>query len=57
MLLQIHDELVFEIREDMIKKLTPKLKEIMETVHKFSVPIVVDVKIGNDWADMKPISP
>ncbi len=54
MLLQIHDELVFEIREDMIKKLTPHLKEIMETVHTFDVPIVVDVKAGKNWQDMQP---
>ncbi len=55
MLLQIHDELVFEVKKDLIQKLAPKLKEIMEQVYQFDVPIVVDVKAGPNWQDMKKI--
>ena len=53
MLLQIHDELVFEVKQDLVSKIAPKLKEIMENVHKFDVPIVVDTKAGSNWQDMK----
>ena len=52
MLLQIHDELVFEVKQDLVATLAPKLKEIMENVHKFDVPIVVDVKAGPNWQEM-----
>ena len=57
MLLQVHDELVFEIKKDLAAVVAPKLQKIMETVHTFSVPIVVDVKVGDNWAEMTPISP
>lgn len=52
MLLQVHDELVFEIKKDLVASTAPKLQKIMETVYKFDVPIVVDVKAGPNWADM-----
>ena len=53
MLLQVHDELVFEIKKDLVPNITPKLKAIMENVHQFDVPIVVDVKVGDNWQEMK----
>lgn len=53
MLLQVHDELVFEIKAPLIKKISPKIKELMEQVHKFDVPITVDVKFGPNWSDME----
>lgn len=55
MLLQIHDELVFEIKRDLVPMIVPKLKTIMETVHAFDVPIVVDAKVGKNWQEMKPL--
>ncbi|MEK7582950.1 MAG: DNA polymerase [Patescibacteria group bacterium] len=55
MLLQIHDELVFEVKQNLVPTLAPKLKEIMENVHKFGVPIVVDTKAGKNWQEMSPI--
>lgn len=55
MLLQIHDELVFEVRQGLVTKIAPKLKEIMETVYEFTVPIVVDMKAGENWQEMKKI--
>ena len=55
MLLQVHDELVFEIKEGAVEKVAPKLKELMETVHAFDVPITVDVKRGTDWSDMEKL--
>ena len=55
MLLQVHDELVFEIKEDLVAKTAPKIKEIMEQVHQFDVPIVVDLKAGKNWAELTPL--
>lgn len=51
LLLQIHDDLVFEIQEDKTEKLIPMIKEIMCTVYPLSVPIEVDVHIGKKWGE------
>ena len=56
MLLQVHDELVFEIRADTVEKMIQPIREIMETVRRFDVPITVDAKIGKNWADMEPLT-
>ena len=53
MLLQVHDELVFEIRKGKEKAASNEIKKLMESVHKFDVPIVVDVLIGDNWAEME----
>jgi DNA polymerase-1 len=55
LLLQVHDELVFEIDPKIIKEITPKIQKIMEGVIKLSVPIIVDGKHGKNWIDMKPV--
>lgn len=56
MLLQVHDELVFEIRQGMEKEVVAKIKKIMENVIKLSVPLIVDVKIGDNWGEMEKIN-
>jgi DNA polymerase-1 len=53
MLLQIHDELIFEIKKDKINFYSPKIKAIMEGVLKLRVPILVDESRGNNWGDLK----
>jgi DNA polymerase-1 len=53
MILQVHDELLFEGPESEIPRLTILAKEIMEGVHQFTVPILVDTKVGPNWRDMK----
>jgi DNA polymerase-1 len=53
MILQVHDELLFEGPEIEIPKLTKVAKEVMEGAHKFAVPILVDTKVGHNWRDMK----
>src|ERR1700693_1593752 len=53
MILQVHDELLFEGPEDEIPRLTGVVKEVMENVHKLRVPLLVDTKIGCNWRDMK----
>lgn len=55
MLLQVHDELVFEVKTSEVKKYAPKIKDLMENVHHFKVPIVADLKSGPNWGEMKKI--
>ena len=49
MLLQVHDELVFEVDADLADELAPKLADIMQSVVKLSVPLIVEVGKGNNW--------
>lgn len=51
MLLQVHDELVFEIPEQNVEAEVPIIKSIMENAAKISVPIVVDCGVAANWAD------
>ena len=56
MLLQIHDELVFETPKNEIQKITPIIKKIMSDVsssehHQFSTPLTVDINSGNNWGE------
>jgi len=53
MLLQIHDELVFEIEEDSIQEISKEIKKVMESMYKLKVPIIVDAKEGDNWAEME----
>ncbi len=50
MLLQIHDELIFEVRNDYVNQLAKIVREVMTTVMPLSVPLKVDVKHGGSWA-------
>ncbi|WP_347453090.1 DNA polymerase I [Acinetobacter thermotolerans] len=49
MLLQVHDELVFEVDEAIADELAPKLAEVMQSVVQISVPLVVEVGKGKNW--------
>ncbi len=53
LLLQIHDELLFEIADDKIKETVPKVKNIMENVSKLVIPLKVDVSAGPSWGELK----
>ena len=53
MILQVHDELLFEGPEDEIPRLTGVVKEVMENVYALRVPLLVDTKVGCNWRDMK----
>lgn len=55
MLLQVHDELVFEVKHDLVHTFASKVKKIMEQVYTLKCPIVVDVHAGKNWDDMKEI--
>jgi DNA polymerase-1 len=52
MILQVHDELLFEAPTKERAKLEKLVKEEMEGVHKLAVPIVVEVGVGPNWRDL-----
>ena len=52
-LLQVHDELVFEVRESRLKSFAKEVRTIMEDVVKLAVPINVDVEVGNNWEELE----
>ncbi|MEB3830149.1 DNA polymerase I [Phormidium sp. CCY1219] len=53
LLLQVHDELVFEIPRDEWEELQPKIKSTMENAVSLSVPLVVDIHAGDNWMEAK----
>jgi DNA polymerase I len=53
MLLQVHDELVFEAAEDDMDKVVREIQSIMEAVHQFEIPLVVNVEVGKNWGMLK----
>ena len=53
MLVQIHDELVFTVLKDEVEVMTKIIKNVMENVYKFSVPLKVDIEYGNNWYEAK----
>jgi DNA polymerase-1 len=53
MILQVHDELLFEGPEEELDRLRALVKPAMEQVYPLSVPLVVDIKAGPNWRDME----
>lgn len=55
MLLQIHDELVFEVPSEQVKRLADLVVAEMAGVRPLDVPLRVDVSVGPNWADLEPL--
>ncbi|MBD2165921.1 DNA polymerase I [Calothrix membranacea FACHB-236] len=53
LLLQVHDELVFEVPRQEWEELQPQIKSAMEDAVKLSVPLLVDVRAGENWMETK----
>lgn len=51
MLLQVHDELLFEVQEEKVTQVTEIVREIMEGIMPLRVPLKVDIGVGANWAD------
>lgn len=51
MVLQVHDELLFDAHKDEVDELRPLIKKIMESALPLDVPIVVDTGVGDNWLD------
>jgi len=59
LLLQAHDELIYEIKEDKIEKISVDIKNIMESIIKpeeiYGIKLLVDVSVGNNWGEMEKL--
>lgn len=55
MLMQVHDELVFEVRQDSVDKWVKKIKPLMEDAYKLAVPVIAEAKVGDNWGEMKKL--
>ncbi|MDX1809460.1 MAG: DNA polymerase I [Sulfurospirillaceae bacterium] len=53
LLLQIHDELIFEVKDELVDEFSKKAKDIMENIYELKVPLRVSVKIGKNWGELK----
>ena len=53
MLLQIHDELIFEIEQSIVDEVADRLKSIMENIMELNVPLVCSLSIGDSWGELK----
>jgi len=57
MIIQVHDELVFDCPKDILEETADRVKNIMEGVIELKVPLKVDVEAGRNWRDMEPVKP
>jgi DNA polymerase-1 len=55
MLLQVHDELVFEVKADKVQHYTNLIRPLMENAIKLSVPVTVEAKAGDNWGEMEKL--
>jgi DNA polymerase-1 len=53
--MQVHDELIFEVKEGVLNKNASEVKNIMEKAFKLNVPLKVDVSCGDNWEEMKEV--
>ena len=49
MIMQVHDELVFEVHKDDLETVSQKIHELMENSMKLDVPLLVEVGSGENW--------
>jgi DNA polymerase-1 len=53
MLLQIHDELIFEVSDDIAQEFGAQVANVMSSVVNLNVPLVVNYNIAKNWANLK----
>lgn len=51
MILQVHDELIFEIPREEVPIFTKMVKNIMENTYLFKIPLIVDIEVGKNWGE------
>ena len=52
MIIQVHDEIILEVKKEKADKIARDIKKIMEEVYKLKVPLVVDTKVGLNWGEL-----
>ena len=53
MLIQVHDELVFNVLKSELNEVSEIVKNIMENTFTLQVPLKVDIEVGNNWYEAK----
>ena len=53
MLIQVHDELVFNVLDDELSEVKEIVRDIMENTYKLQVPLKVDIEVGSNWYEAK----
>ena len=53
MLLQVHDELIFNVLNEELNEVKTIVKELMQNTYKLTVPLVVEIELGNNWYEAK----
>ncbi|PAF42934.1 DNA polymerase I [Helicobacter sp. 11S03491-1] len=53
MLIQVHDELIFELPKDLLKETSKDIEEIMNHVYTLNVPLKCGITVGKNWAELK----
>ncbi len=53
LILQVHDELIFDCPKEEIENMLPLVRNAMENTISLRVPLIVDIKVGYDWYDME----
>ena len=53
LLLQIHDELIFEVKDEMANEFGEFAKSVMENIYKLNVPLLTSLNIAKNWAQLK----
>jgi len=48
-IMQVHDELVFEVPDNEVEKFTKKIPQIMQNVTKLDIPLIVEINAGENW--------
>jgi DNA polymerase-1 len=49
LIMQVHDELVFEVRRDLVAEVVPQVRELMCNAADLRTPLKVDVGVGENW--------
>ncbi|HID83613.1 MAG TPA: DNA polymerase I, partial [Anaerolineales bacterium] len=55
MLIQVHDEVVLEVRRHALNETVRAVREAMEGAYRLRVPLVTDARVGPNWGEMEPV--
>lgn len=53
MLLQIHDELIFEVKDELVEEFSKKAQNLMQNIYTLKVPLVSSLDVAKNWGDLK----